>query len=185
LTNPILGPRAAVLVAALLTFLATACGRRPGLRARRSWIWRCLPGTWQRAHITLGWTLWVADGWRMAPAAPAVRLLAHEGVHWLQRARWGRWGFAWRYAVPWLRADLEAEAYAMEAHAADVMIAGEADLFLAHAERALSGWLYLLGPSPRHATRLAAHYACPAADLRPWLALVERAARAACPGTLA
>ena len=179
--NPILGPRAAVLVDALLSFLASVCPKRPGLRARRSWLWRCLPSPWQRAHITIGWVLWVADGWRMAPPALAVRLLAHEGVHWLQRARWGRWGFAWRYALPWLRADIEAEAYALEAHAAEAANPGEAPFLLSHAEYALGQWLYLIGPSSRHAERLAAHYADTAADLRPWLALVERAARSACP----
>jgi len=89
--------------------------------------------------------------------------------------------------VPWLRADIEAEAYALEAHVIDVLHHGEldygsADVALFQAAEALGGWLYLLGPSPRHAARLAAHYACPAADLRPWLGLVERAARAACPG---
>jgi hypothetical protein len=182
--NPILGPRAAVLVDALLDELERTCPKRPGLRTRRSWLWRLLPGPWRRAHITVGWVLWVADAWRMVAPAPAVRVLAHEGVHWLQRARWGRWGFAWRYAVPWLRADLEAEAYALEARAVDAMHPGTMTNALADAAEALGSWTYLLGPSSRHAERLAAHYARPAADLLPWLALVERAARAAAPEVL-
>lgn len=174
----IFSARAAILADALLDFLAAAIGRRPGVRSRNDRWWTWLPTPWRRAHITLGWTLWAAEGTADLPPARAVGLLAHEGTHWLQRHRHGRWGFAWRYALPWLRATLEAEAYAVEAHAYNAAGDGDTDALIEQMGASMGGWLYLLGPGP-HADRIRAHYACPDPDLRPWIGLVERAARAA------
>jgi hypothetical protein len=170
--------RATVLADALFSFLEAAIGRRPGVRPRTARWWSWLPGPWRRAHITLGWTLWLAEGTADLLPGRAVPLLAHEGTHWLQRHRWGRWGFGWRYVLPWGRARIEAEAYAVEAAAYNAMIPGEANVIIEEMGDSMGGWLYLLGKAD-HAARIRAHYANPAPDLAPWLGMVARAAHEA------
>lgn len=176
--HPGLSGRATILVDAMLDFLRLITGHRPELRARRGWWWRCLPGPWRRAHITLGWTLWMRESAVELHPRRAVPLIAHEGVHWIQRSRWGRWGFAWRYALPWWRARIEAEAYAVEAHVYSTMRVGDLYTILAEMGATIGGWTYLIGPGD-HAARVQSYYDAPASDVRAWIGFAERTAREA------
>lgn len=170
--------RAGILIEALLAFLGLITGHRPAIRARRGWWWSCLPTPWRRAHITLGWTLWMGEGAAELHPRRAVPLLAHEGVHWIQRSRWGRWGFAWRYALPWYRARIEAEAYAVEAHVYHTLKLGDIDELIRQMGGVIGGWTYLIGPG-RHAARVRSYYEAPASDVRAWIGFTERTAREA------
>lgn len=171
-----LSGRAAILVDAMLDFIRMIAGHRPAIRLRQGWWWRWLPGPWRRAHITLGWTLWMREGAVELHPRRAVPLIAHEGVHWIQRFRWGRWGFAWRYALPWWRARIEAEAYAVEAHVYSAMHVGDLDQIIVEMGATIGGWTYLIGPGD-HAALVRSYHDAPASDVRAWIGFTERTAR--------
>jgi hypothetical protein len=69
-------------------------------------------------HTVIGYTLYVAPTWEQLGDIERIALLRHERVHLRQRRRFGLWGLAFLYLVPffpiglaYFRARLEWEAY--------------------------------------------------------------------------
>ena len=69
-------------------------------------------------HTVIGYTLYVAPTWQHLSDTDRIALLRHERVHLRQRRRYGLWGLAFLYLIPFFpiglaygRARLEWEAY--------------------------------------------------------------------------
>ncbi len=69
-------------------------------------------------HTVIGYTLYVAPTWEQLSDIDRIALLRHERVHLRQRRKFGMWGLAFLYLVPFFpvglaygRARLEWEAY--------------------------------------------------------------------------
>ena len=165
-----------MMVDVLLQFLADTIDRRPVVKVRECWLWRLLPRPWQNANITLGWTLYAKPGMFDLGADQAVMLIAHEGAHWIQRHRWGRLGFLLRYLTRKGRAAIEAEAYAIEAHAYDAFRAGDTREFVENAATAMESKVYMLGPGG-YEDMIDGYFACPNLDTKPWISKVEASAK--------